>query len=97
MSFKWLQENIPGSQQYKQLLQQALQAFVQSPAYRQAVAAAQGPASRIDTALQSHPIQSAEEQHKLEEVGPHSQPTSSYHIALLIQGKDALTAMDCYC
>lgn len=62
------------------------------------MAAAQGPASRIDTALQSHPIQSPQEQHKLEEVGPHPQPENPrYHIVLLIQGKVAFTAMDCHC
>ena len=64
----------------------------------QVVADAQGPASRIDTALQSLPIQNPEEQHKLEEVVPHPQPKDPRdHIVLLIQGMVALTAMDCHC
>jgi len=64
----WLQENIPGSQRYTELLQQALQSFMQSAAYRQAAATARGPASRIDAALQRVSVESPEDQRKLEEV-----------------------------
>ena len=63
-----MQGNIPGSQRHKELLQQALQTFKRSAAYRQAMAAATGPASRIDAALQSTSIESPEDQHTLEEV-----------------------------
>ena len=65
----FLQGNIPGSHKHKELLQQASQAFLHSAAYRQALAAAVGPASRIDAALQGTSIDSPEDQHKLEEVG----------------------------
>ena len=66
--YAWLQENIPGSQQYKELTQQALQSFMQSAAYGQAAAAARGPASKIDAALQRVSIKSPEDQRMLEEV-----------------------------
>ncbi|CAK0783621.1 hypothetical protein CVIRNUC_006820 [Coccomyxa viridis] len=59
--------NIPGSQQFKGLMQQALQAFTQSAAYRRAAAAARGPASRIDAVLQSAPLSTPEDERTLVE------------------------------
>lgn len=49
-------------------MQQAMQAFAQSAAYRQAAAAARGPASRIEAALQSCPLSTPEDERKLVEV-----------------------------
>ena len=49
-------------------MQQALQAFSQSAAYRRAAATARGPASRIEAALQSCPFSAPEDERKLVEV-----------------------------
>lgn len=49
-------------------MQQALSSFTQGAAYRQAAAAARGPASRIDAALQSLPLESPEDEKTLEQV-----------------------------
>ena len=49
-------------------MQQALQAFAQSAAFRQAAAAARGLASRIKAALQSFPLSTPEDEQKLVEV-----------------------------
>ena len=49
-------------------MQQALQVFTQSAAYRRAAAAARGPASRIDAVLQSAPLSTPEDERKLVEV-----------------------------
>ena len=63
-----IQGNIPGSQQYKELMQQGLQAFGQSAAYRRAAAAARGPACRIEAALQSCSFSAPGDELKLVEV-----------------------------